>query len=123
MDEQSRQEKSTGYSPLTKTASESESVQRESTGEKKESPALTNAPSKDASKISTGGLSASKILAIAIMMGDFKVVKKELPASRTTSSNGKIYWCIEAPGHDLKILDGKLWIDGSPVDFEKILDI
>lgn len=57
------------------------------------------------------------------MMGDFKGLKKELPASRETSSNGKIYWCAELPGHLLAIENGKLLVDGKPVDsiLEKLL--
>jgi len=122
MDEQSKLEKSTGYSLPIQMASAGESVQQKSTGEKKASPVLTSAPMKGESKNSTGGLSVSKILAIQIVMGDFKALKKELPHSRTASSNGKIYWCIEAPGHDLKILDGNLLVDGQPVDYKKLLE-
>ena len=58
-------------------------------------------------------------------MGDFKALKAELPASRTTSSNGKIYWTAELPGHDLSIVGGRLLIDGQPVDsiLEKLLEV
>jgi hypothetical protein len=81
---------------------------------------LSNAPSKDVSLISTGAVSASKLLAIQVMAGDFKGLKAELPASRTTSSNGKIYWCAELPGHVLAVENGKILVDGQPV--ETLLD-
>ena len=122
MEDGSKQEKSTGYSPPIQTEGESALAQPESTGKKRELPVLTTALLKDESKNSTGILSASKILAIGILLGDYKKVKKELPLSRITSNRGKIYWCIEAKGHDLKILDGNLLVDGNPVDWEKILD-
>ena len=57
------------------------------------------------------------------MMGDFKALKHELPASRQSSANGKIYWSAELPGHVLAIEGGKLLVDGKPVDsiVEKLL--
>lgn len=56
-------------------------------------------------------------------MGDFKELKNQLPASRQSSSNGKIYWCAELPGHLLAVENGKLLVDGKPVDslLEKLL--
>ena len=59
-----------------------------------------------------------------MMLGDFRALKAELPASRLTSSNGKIYWCAEMPGHILAVENGKLLIDGEPVDslLEKLLE-
>ena len=46
-----------------------------------------------------------------MMMGDFKALKAELPASWQASSNGKIYWCAEIPGHVLKLENGNLLVD------------
>ena len=58
------------------------------------------------------------------MMGDFKTVRTQLPQSWQASSNGKIYWCIEIPGHLLAVVDGKLLVDDQPaqVVFEKLLE-
>lgn len=61
---------------------------------------------------STSEVSASKILAIQVMMGDFKALKEALAMSWQTSANGKIYWCASMDGHKLGIVDGKLTIDG-----------
>jgi hypothetical protein len=118
-----RQAKSTGYSPSIKVGSESDLAPVESTANGKASPVLTNVPSGDASTISTGEALVSKLLAIQIMLGDFKALKAELPASRQSSANGKIYWSAELPGHILAIENGKLLVDGNPVDLivEKIL--
>lgn len=118
-------EKSTGYSPSTKMGNESASAPVESTASEKASPVLSNAHLKDASLTSTAAASLSKILVIQIMMGDFKALKHELPASRQSSANGKIYWSAELPGHVLAIEDGKLLVDGQPVDsiVEKILAV
>jgi len=122
MDKQSKQEKSTGYSQPTQVESESASLQQKSTGMSVESPVLKSARLPEGSENSTGDLLASNILAIQILMGDWAKLKKELPASRMTSSNGKIYWCIESIGHQLEILDGKLLVDGKSVDIEKLLE-
>jgi hypothetical protein len=56
-------------------------------------------------------------------MGDFKALKNELPASRQSSANGKIYWSAELPGHVLAVENGKLLVDGKPVEMylEKLL--
>ena len=124
MDDGLRQEKSTGYTPSTKTGNESELAPVEFTGEKSGSPVLTSAPIRVESLSSTKEVSASKILAVQMMLGDFRALKAELPASRLTSSNGKIYWCAEMPGHILAVENGKLLIDGEPVDslLEKLLE-
>jgi hypothetical protein len=116
MDEQSKLEKSTGYSPPTRTDNESASAPVESTASKKGSPVLSNAPSKGESLISTVEVSASNILAIQVMMGDFKALKDQLPQSWQASSKGKIYWCAEMPGHKLTIVNKNLLVDGTPVE-------
>jgi hypothetical protein len=124
MDAGLRQEKYTGSSQPTKAGSENVSAPVEYTGAKKASPVLKNAPTKDASLTSTGEVSASKILAVQVMMGDFKALKDELPTSRITSSNGKIYWCAELPGHTLAVENGKLLVDGKSASIllEKLLE-
>jgi hypothetical protein len=111
-----RLEKSTGYTQSTTTENESVSAQQKSTASKKESPVLTDVPTREESSNSAVEVSASNILAILVMMGDFKELKNQLPESRVTSSNGKIYWCAELPGHLLAIEKGKLLVDGKPVD-------
>lgn len=122
MSEQSKREKSTGYSQHIQMGNEGVSAQQKSMEKSAESPILKNAHLQEGLMNSTGDLSASNILAIQILMGDWIKLKQELPASRITSSNGKIYWCIEAIGHHLEILDGKLLVDGQSVDIEKLLE-
>jgi len=123
MDTGSKQEKSTGYIPPIRTAKESELAPVESTDKKKVSPVLTNALTVAASLNSAVEVSASNILAVQVMMGDFKEVKNQLPKSWQASSNGKIYWCIDFTGHDLKIVNGKILVDGASADelLEKLL--
>jgi hypothetical protein len=116
MDDGKKQEKSTGYSLSTRTVSESGLAPVESTAKKKVSPVLENARLKGESLTSTAVASLSKLLVIQIMIGDFKALKAELPASRQSSSNGKIYWCAEMPGHILAMENGRLIVDGHPVD-------
>jgi hypothetical protein len=120
-----KQEKSTGYSQPTETGKENESAPVESTENKKVSPVFPSVHLKDESLTSTAVVSLSKLLAIQIMMGDFKALKAEIPESRQSSANGKIYWCAEVPGHLLAIENGKLLVDGTPVDLEveKLLDV
>jgi hypothetical protein len=116
MDEQSKLEKSTGSSPPTRTDSGSESAPVESMANKKVSPVLSNAPSKGESLISTVEVSASNLLAIQVMMGDFEALKGQLPQSWQASSKGKIYWCAEMPGHKLTVVNGNLLVDGTPLE-------
>lgn len=121
MDDGLRQEKSTGFTPSIRTAKGGGSARRKSTGKRKVSPVLITVPTRDASLISTVG--ASHILAVQVMMGDHKELKAQLPASWQASSNGKIYWCAEMPGHKLAVVDGSLMIDGVPAGMllEKLL--
>jgi len=121
----SKQEKSTGYTPLIKTAKGSELAPVESTAPKSVSPVLINVPTKDVSLNLEVGVSASNILAIQVMMGDFKAVKAQLPQSRQASHDGKIYWCVEYVGHNLEVVDGKLLVDNILADelLEKLLAV
>ena len=121
MDAQSKPEKSTGSLQPIKTEKGKESAPLPSTKTNGESPVFPSVHSKGESVNSTGDLSVSKILALQILLADFKQVRREFPESKAASSNGKIYWCIEAPGHDLKLLEGNLLVDGKPVDWEKLL--
>lgn len=70
-------------------------------------------------------VSASNILAIQVMMGDFNALKENLPMSWQASSNGKIYWCANLTGHSLNILEGNLLVDGEPAEklLEKLLGL
>lgn len=119
----SGQAKSTGYTPPITAGKGSASALPKSTAGKKALPVLTNAPTPDVSSNSAVEVSASDILAVQVLMGDFRAAKAQMPKSWQASSNGKIYWCIEIPGHALKILNGNLYIDGTPVDalLEKLL--
>lgn len=123
MEDGLKQEKSTGYTPPIKTARGSGSAPVESTDKKKASPVLRNAPTKAESSNSAVEVSASNILAVQVMMGDFKTIKANLPRSWQASSNGKIYWCADFTGHKLQIADGKLLVDGQPAELilEKLL--
>jgi hypothetical protein len=47
------------------------------------------------------------------MMGDFKALKAEIETSWQASSNGKIYWCAEMTGHELTVVENKLFVDGA----------
>jgi hypothetical protein len=85
---------------------------------------LTSAHSREESSNSTGALSQSPnllaiLLALQVVNLDFQEVKTQLPASRITSSNGKIYWCAEFPGKLLAIEGKKILVDGVPL--EKLL--
>jgi hypothetical protein len=123
MDDGQKQEKSTGYIPPIRMAQGSVSAPVESTAPKSASPVLKNAPTKGASLNLEIGVSASNILAVQVMMGDFKEAKAQIPQSRQTSHDGKIYWCIEIPNHRLEIVDGKLLVDEIPAGelLEKLL--
>lgn len=112
MEDGQKQGKYTGYTPLIKAAKGSGSAPVEFTEPIKASPVLINAHTQDVSLSLGAALSASNILAVLVMMGDFRAAKTELPHSRQTSSNGKIYWCIESVGHNLSIENGKLLVDG-----------
>jgi len=116
MDDGLKQEKSTGYTPPIRTAKGNVSAPVESTAPKSVSPVLTNVPTKGASLSLEVGVSASNILAVQVMMGDFKAVKAQLPQSRQASHDGKIYWCVEYVGHSLEIVDGKLLVDNLLAD-------
>jgi hypothetical protein len=112
----SKQEKYTGYSQPTRKVKGSASAPVEFTERKRESPVLKNAPLRDESTNSTGEVSASALLAVQVMMGDFKALKAEIETSWQASSNGKIYWCAEMTGHELTVVENKLFVDGAPVD-------
>lgn len=116
MAEQSKPEKSTGSLPRTRTGKGNESAPVEFTENKKVSPVSSVAPSEAESLISTVEVSASNILAIQVMMGDFKELRAQLPQSWQASSKGKIYWCAEMPGHRLSVVGGNLLVDDMPVD-------
>ena len=124
MDDGSRPEKSTGYTPPIKAGKGSVSAPVESIDKKKVSPVYPNAPTKDASLTSTREVSPSELLAIQVMMGDFKELKAQLPGSWQASSNGKIYWCAVVPDRSLSVVEGVLFVDGiaASILLEKLLD-
>ena len=66
--------------------------------------------------ISTVEVSPSNLLAVQVMMGDFKALKDQLPKSWQASSKGKIYWCAEMPGRKLTVVNGNLLVDGITAD-------
>lgn len=123
MENGSRQEKYTGYTPPIRTGKGNGLAPVESTDKKKASPVLKNALMKAESLSSEVEVSASNILAVQVMMGDFRALKEILAASWQASSNGKIYWCASMPGHKLSLVNGILHIDNVPADIalEKLL--
>lgn len=123
MDDGLKQEKYTGYTPPIRTAKGNVSAPVESTAKKSASPVLTTAPMREESLNSAVEVSASNILAVQMVMGDFKTIKKELPRSWQASNNGKIYWCVDFTGHSLTLVEGKLLVDGVSADeiLEKLL--
>lgn len=125
MDDGSKQAKSTGYTPPIKTAKGKGLAPVEYTATKNASPVLTTVPMKAVSLNSAVEVSASNILAVQMMMGDFKAIKTELPQSWQASSNGKIYWCADFTGHKLSIVNGKLLVDEKPAELvlEKLLAV
>jgi hypothetical protein len=123
MESGSRQAKSTGYTPPIKAGKGKGLAPVESTAKKSVSPVLITAPMKDASLTSVVEVSASNILAVQVVMGDFKELKAQLPTSWQASSKGKIYWCADFTGHTLQIVDGNLLVDGKKASelLEKLL--
>lgn len=114
MDDGLKPEKSTGYTPPIKTGKGKGLAPVKSTATKKVSPVYPPALTKEESLISTPEASASEVLAIQVVMGDFQEIKETMPKSWQASSNGKIYWCVEYTGHKLQIVEGKLLVDGVP---------
>lgn len=116
MDSGIKRVKHTGYTPSIRTAKGKGSAPVESTAAKKASPVLKNAPTMAVSPTTGGELTAAKLLAVNVMMGDYRALKMELPLSWCASSNGKIYWCAELTGHKMSISEGKILVDGLPVE-------
>ena len=117
MEEQSKPEKSTGFTPPSSTDKGNVSAQPKSMEKREGSPASKIVPTVDGSsnlpvEASASKLLAAQILAVQVMMGDFKGLKESLPVSWQASSNGKIYWCAQLPDHKLSIVDGNLLVDG-----------
>jgi hypothetical protein len=122
MDDGLKLENSTGSTPSMPAESEKGKAPPESTESKKDSPVSSSAPTKAESTSST--VEASHILALQVLLGDFRALKNLLAESWTASSNGKIYWCAQMPGHDLSLADGNLLVDGEPASrlLEKLID-
>jgi hypothetical protein len=117
MEEQSKREESIGFTPPSSTDKGNVSVQPKSLAKSVGSLASTTAPIAEGSsnlpvEASASKLLAAQILAVQVMMGDFKGLKDSLPTSWQASSNGKIYWCAQLPDHKLSIVDGNLLVNG-----------
>jgi hypothetical protein len=65
--------------------------------------------------LSNTGENPAALLAILVSLGDFLEVMKHCQRSWITSSNGKIYMCIEANGGRLVLANGVPHLDGVPV--------
>jgi hypothetical protein len=119
MEEQSKLERSIGFTPPLSTDKENALVQPKSMVKSVGSPASKTAPTMDGSsnlpvEASASKLLAAQILSVQVMMGDFKGLKDSLPISWQVSSGGKIYWCAQLEDHKLSIVDGSLLVDGVP---------
>lgn len=121
MESGSKQGKSTGYSPSGPGQNVSASAHQESTESEKGSQALSNVHLKDESSSFAAVVYPSQnlpaiLLALQVMMADFREVKNQIPTARVASSNGKIYFSVEIPGKILAVENGKILVDGTPVD-------
>ena len=123
MDDGKKQAKSTGYTPPTRTANANASAPVESTDAQKVSPvfptARTKGESKNISAIATQPpveLTAKNLMAIVVMIGDFRALKALSSTSWQAVSDGKIYWCVDIPGHTFAVENGKILVDGKPLD-------
>lgn len=114
MAEQSKPGKSTGISRYTGTGKGSKGYRPNDTTQTvmvKRGQPLSNTAHIPEGLPPTG----SALLAIIVALQDFQEVMKTSPRSWITSSNGKIYMCIESTGR-LAIVDGKPYLDAVPVD-------
>lgn len=116
-----KQIKSTGYTPSGKTKRENEQALTKSTPvELKKSQVLKIAPIKEELKnLEEKALDLrllEKLLAVQIILGDFKAVKMNFPESWMTSKDGKIYWCLRDSEHLFDIENGNLLADGVSVN-------
>ena len=117
MEEQPKPERSIGSTPPSSMDKGDVSAQPKSMAESVGSPVLKTAPIVDGSsnlpvEASASKLLAAQILAVQVMMGDFKGLKDSLPMSWQASSDGKIYWCAQLSDRKLSIVDGNLLVDG-----------
>lgn len=112
MEERSKLERSTGSTPPSSTVEENASAQPRSMADSEELPASKTVPTAEGLSNLPAEASASKLLAVQVMMGDFKGLKDSLPISWQASSNVKIYWCAQLSDHLLSIVNGNLLVDG-----------
>ena len=117
MEERSKPERSTGSTPRSSMVEESASAQPRSMANREELPASKTVPiaaglSNLPAEASASKLLAAQLLAVQVMMGDFKGLKDCLPMSWQASSNGKIYWRAQLSDHQLSIVNGNLLVDG-----------
>jgi len=117
MEEQSKLERSIGSTLPSSTDKENASVQPKSMAKSVGLPASKTVPIAEGSsslpvEVSVSNLLAAQILAVQVMMGDFKGLKDSLPISWQASKDGKIYWCAQLSDHELSIVDGNLLVDG-----------
>jgi hypothetical protein len=125
----SRQEKSTGYIPSGKMDKEKGLAPIKSMEQElKKLQVLKDAHTKEESLILEEKVSDSlllaKLLAVQIIIGDFKAIKMSFPESWMTNKDGKIYWCLTDNEHDFSFKDGNLLVDGIPINLlvEKTLE-
>lgn len=125
------QKKSTGFIQSGKMEKESDLVQTNfSPVELKKSQVSKTVPTSEESLNSQKEveecqlLLSEKILAIQIILGDFKAIKKSFPESWMTTKDGKIYWCLKDSFHKFDIKEGCLSVDdmGADLLIDKILE-
>ena len=120
MESGKKQENYTGSSSFGKAENGAGGVQPTTMAKSKESPRPIDAHSRGDSTNSQAGPSQSPnlpaiLLALYVMTTDLREVMKQLPASRITSSNGKLYISVEFPGKLLAVENGKILVDGVSV--------
>ena len=118
MDEQRKQDASTGSLPSIRMAKgKSASARKAST----QPSTLTvqrpssGVPTLEGSKPTTGN-NKSGLLALKILLGDLLETTRHYPKTWIGSRNGKIYICIEPDTGKLAMVHGRLYLDGVPVD-------
>lgn len=121
MDDGNEQVKSTGYTPSTKPGNENASAPVEFTDVSRASPVLINVPMKDASMntsktVTPVELTGKILMAIAVILGDFKALRALSSTSWQAINNGKIYWCVDLTGHAFTVENGKILVDEQPLD-------
>lgn len=123
MENGSKQGSSIGSTPNIRMGKDNASAQPRSTEKSDSSPDLKTVPTKEGSTPSletTNGqpleLTPKILMAVMILIEDFKALKELSSTSRQVANNGKVYQVIDLPGHDLMAVNGILMVNGQPLE-------